>query len=438
MKASLQTLRAILEAACRKYDLDQCDLTVLSNRVDPYRLDTSANHRDGAWAGEQFDRLYPSGKRTHWRGLHYAIIMSKKKILKPDGTAYQNTEEDWLWLSERAGKAARWLGYIPFDRIFDKRNAEPIIHRTASVTPESYLSIGIDVTVPDADDINPTPVARGFSARQGFHFVIFGEKSSLEEVLLPVAEEEHADLYLPTGEISDALVWQIARDAAQDGRPLVVFTVSDCDPAGYQMPVSIGRKLQAFCDLQFPKLRGRWELVTAALTPDQARAEGLPETPLKEGEKRASRWRESFGIEQTEVDALTTPEMIRRGVLRRIMKKVFDRYVDRTLDDRVRQAHNEWNVDAQKALDEQIDQDAVSAIREEAAARLVELQAEIERINEQLELSTTDFELPPIDVTEPEVELDDDRQALLRFGDDWVTATQKLKARKSYGSGGDT
>jgi len=179
-------------------------------------------------------------------------------------------------------------------------------------------------------------------------------------------------------------------------------------------------------------------LVTAALTPDQARAEGLPETPLKEGEKRASRWRESFGIEQTEVDALTTPEMIRRGVLRRIMKKVFDRYVDRTLDDRVRQAHNEWNVDAQKALDEQIDQDAVSAIREEAAARLVELQAEIERINEQLELSTTDFELPPIDVPEPEVELDDDRQALLRFGDDWVTATQKLKARKSYGSGGDT
>ena len=231
---------------------------------------------------------------------------------------------------------------------------------------------------------------------------------------------------------------QTARRDAWWFPPLVVFTVSDCDPAGYQMPVSIGRKLQAFCDLQFPKLRGRWELVTAALTPDQARAEGLPETPLKEGEKRASRWRESFGIEQTEVDALTTPEMIRRGVLRRIMKKVFDRYVDRTLDDRVRQAHNEWNVDAQKALDEQIDQDAVSAIREEAAARLVELQAEIERINEQLELSTTDFELPPIDVPEPEVELDDDRQALLRFGDDWVTATQKLKARKSYGSGGDT
>ena len=180
-----------------------------------------------------------------------------------------------------------------------------------------------------------------------------------------------------------------------------------------------------------------WELVPAALTPKQAQAEDLPETPLKESEKRASRWRESFGIEQTEVDALTTPEMIRRGVLRRIMEEAFDRYVDRTLDDRVRQAHDQWNIDAQKALDEQIDQDAISAIREEAAARLDELQAEIERINEQLELSTSDFELPPIDVPAPEVELDDDRQALLKFDDDWITATQKLKVRKSYGNGED-
>jgi hypothetical protein len=437
VKASLQTLRTILETTCRKYDLDQCDLTVLSSRVDPYRLDTPANHRDGAWAGEQLERFYPRNKQTHWRGLHYSVVMSKKKVLKPDGVAYRNSEEDWLWLSERAGKAARWLGYIKFDRIVDRRNAEPIIHRKASVTPESFLSIGLDIAIPDADDINPTPIARGFSARQAYHFVIFGEKSSLEEVLLPVAEEECADLYLPTGEISDALIWRIARDAAEDGRPLVVFTVSDCDPAGYQMPVSIGRKLQAFCDLQFPKLRGRWELVSAALTPEQARAEGLPETPLKEGEKRASRWRESFDIEQTEVDALTTPEMIRRGVLRRIMKEAFDRYVDRTLDDRVRQAHKKWNADAQAALDEQIDQDAISAIREEAADRLDELQAEIARINEQLELSTTDFELPPIDVPGPEVDLDDGRQALLRFGDDWITATRKLKARKSYGNGDD-
>ena len=35
--------------------------------------------------------------------------------LKPDGSPYTNTEKDWTWLDEKAGKAARWLGYIPFD-----------------------------------------------------------------------------------------------------------------------------------------------------------------------------------------------------------------------------------------------------------------------------------------------------------------------------------
>ena len=83
--------------------------------------------------------------------------------------------------------------------------------------------------------------------------MIFGEKTSLEEVLLPVARAHEADLYLPSGEISDTLIHRIAKDAAEDGRPLVMITVSDCDPAGYQMPVSIGRKLQAFRDLLFPR-----------------------------------------------------------------------------------------------------------------------------------------------------------------------------------------
>jgi hypothetical protein len=118
--------------------------------------------------------------------------------------------------------------------------------------------------------VEPTPYAVGFDVRQAFHFVIFGEKSSLEDVLLPIAQENEADLYLPTGEISDTLVYQIAKDANEDGRPLVLFTAADCDPAGRQMPVSIARKLQAFRDLFFPNLR--FEVVPVALTPEQVRS----------------------------------------------------------------------------------------------------------------------------------------------------------------------
>jgi hypothetical protein len=39
-----------------------------------------------------------------------------------------------------------------------------------------------------------------------------GEKSSLEDVVTPVARQHDADLYLPTGEISDTLIHQIAKD----------------------------------------------------------------------------------------------------------------------------------------------------------------------------------------------------------------------------------
>jgi hypothetical protein len=38
-------------------------------------------------------------------------------VRKPNGDIYRNTDEDWQWLSTVAGKAARWLGYIPFECI---------------------------------------------------------------------------------------------------------------------------------------------------------------------------------------------------------------------------------------------------------------------------------------------------------------------------------
>ena len=68
-------------------------------------------------------------------------------------------------MSEIAGKAARWLGYIPFERITDNRNAEPIIHRKARVEPEAWVSIGLDVDIPDLDDIEPKPGAAGIRTK---------------------------------------------------------------------------------------------------------------------------------------------------------------------------------------------------------------------------------------------------------------------------------
>ena len=420
-------LRSVLETAHEESGYSRGDLTVLSAQVDPYRLDTPSGHRDGKWAAAQLKRAFGKERRTHWRGLHYAIV-ARGNIRKPDGGIYRNTDIDWNWLAGVAGKAARWLGYIPFERITDNRNAEPIIHRKARVAPEAWVSIGLDVDIPDLDDIEPKPGASGFAPRQAFQFVIFGEKGSLEEVLLPLARYYEADLYLPSGEISDSLLHRIAKDAAKDGRPLVVITISDCDPAGHQMPVSIGRKLQALHDLLFPNLK--FEVVPAALTVDQVRDLDLPSTPLKETEKRASRWREAFGVEQTEIDALAT---LRPDDLREIVDGAFDPYFDRTLKARVDTAEQEWLAAAETAMAQQIDDEVLSDLREQAAGRLEELRAEIDRINEQLHLVAADhISLPEIEVPQPEIDDETPRQALVLVDQEWVEATRALITRKSY------
>jgi hypothetical protein len=176
-------LRSVLEVAREKAGCGLGELTVLSAQVDPYRLDTPSGHRDGVWLAKRLNRLVKRGKKIHWRGLHY-VIVSKGDLRKPNGGTYVNTDEDWVWLSTVAGKAARWLNYIPFERIIDNRNAEPIIHHKARVVPEAFVSIGLDVTIPDAGDLEPSPMAVGFEPRQAFHFVIFGEKASLGSELI--------------------------------------------------------------------------------------------------------------------------------------------------------------------------------------------------------------------------------------------------------------
>ena len=421
-------LRSIIEAACKAAGVAQQALTVLAIKNDPYRLDTGTHHRNGRWLAEQLERFYGPTKKAHWRGLYYALIMSKAKIKKPDGTKFSNTDEDWVWLSEKAGKAARWLGYVEFQRIIDRRNNEPIIHRAERV--ESYSEARSDLEdVNFPDDIMPAPAVAGFEVRQAFAFACFGEKSSLDEICLPWAKEHQADLYLGPGETSDTFVDRIARDAVADGRPLVVFALTDCDPSGWQMVISIARKLQAIHDLQFPTLD--WEIVHVGLKPEHVREFDLAEEPIKEGDKRAEDWEEAFGVEQTEIDALTTPEMTERGILRRLLDDAIAPYLDHSLERRVRLAKNKWYRDANAALDAQIDADAVEQVR----SKIEQLQLELDEAKDELREAVEHIELPDVEVPQAEVDidsLDDERQAVIKFGADWVTATKILIARKQY------
>jgi mRNA-degrading endonuclease RelE of RelBE toxin-antitoxin system len=260
------------------------------------------------------------------------------------------------WLQGGAGKAARWLGYIPFEQITDQRNSAPIIRPAKRFDPEPALSVGIDVTI--VEDLEPTPWLDNFGARQPYKLVLFGEKSSLDDVLGPLATPYDADLYLPTGEMSDTLLYNMASTGAADGRPVVVLTFSDADPAGWQMPVSIARKLQALKVGFYPELD--FEVHRVALTPDQVREYGLPSTPLEATEKRADRWRLEMGTEQTEIDALAT---LRPDLFRQLVRTALSQFYDHTLSTRVVDAEEEWRYLAQSYIDEQLSVEQLGQLR---------------------------------------------------------------------------
>jgi hypothetical protein len=114
------------------------------------------------------------------------------------------------------------------------------------------------------------------------------------------------------GNASDTYIYQLAKYAAEDGLPTIILYLSDCDPSGYEMAVTISRKIQAHNHFNFSGLR--IEVRPIALTVEQVKRLGLPSSPLSDKEKRAERWREAWGVEQTEIDALAAlqPDTLRQ------------------------------------------------------------------------------------------------------------------------------
>jgi hypothetical protein len=420
-----QTLdAAIAESNGRKLSLKH--LTVLSEQVDPFRLDKPANHRDGKWLADTAATLGLSD-RIHLRGLHYAILGQKK----PDGSPYTNTEGDWDWLSGEAGKAARWLGYLPFDRVFDNRNAEPVVRIFEKPEPYPFINVGIDIEIPAADDIVPKLGIANFIGTQPYKLVIVGEKSSLDAVLAPIANIFGADLYLPTGNISDTLVYQMAKIGANDGRPMVVLYFADCDPSGWNMGIEVSRKLQAFQVLHFPELD--FEVHRVALTPSQVGEFNLPSTPLKETERRGDKWRAAWGIEQTEIDALAT---LRPELLRQVARDAIVPFYDLELERRVRIARDEWLKRGLAVIRDNLDADRLRRIRDEAAGKLDAMREQIAELNDALRVDVDDFDLPAIEIPLARITLGLVPPPLLDSSWSFAEQCKRLIDSKAYRLGG--
>jgi hypothetical protein len=228
------------------------------------------------------------------------------------------------------------------------------------------------IWIPDLAATLPRLSAIAPRGQQPYRIVMIGEKSSLTEVLAPIAEEVEGELLLPTGEATDTMIAEMAARAAADGRPTQVLYFSDFDPAGWQMPISVSRKLQALRTLHYPNLRIQVHRV--ALTLDQVRQFNLPSTPLKTTERRASRWRETMQHEQTEIDALAA---LRPDDLRQIALDAIAPFYDFSLAARCETARQAWLAGAEAKI---AGHPALAMVHEKIAAGYAEVQAAVDEL----------------------------------------------------------
>jgi hypothetical protein len=269
-------------------------------------------------------------------------------------------------------------------------------------------------------------VVDDFQGSQPYHLVLFGEKSSLKPILGGIATEYQADLYLAKGDISSTRIHDLARDAAEDGRPLIIMYFCDCDPSGWAMPTAVAHKLRALKVEFWPELEFR--CYQAALTPDQVRRYGLPESPVKESEPRGVNWTTMMGVAQTEVDALAT---LQPNLLRQIARDALDPFYDNTLDVRVNNVRARWRQQAQAAVDEGLGDDWQQR-RDEAGDLLDALRDVIRETLDTVRVDADRYlpELPEI----PVAEVDEQLQPMPLTDSNWPLEEhcRRLIARKNY------
>jgi hypothetical protein len=440
-------LAMYLAAEAEDADVRPADLLVLSPSRDPFN-ETKAIRRDAEWLAEQVRRFMPTGQ-VHLRGMYYRIL-SAGDVRLPDGSRFVGTA-DTAQLVEDAGKYSRYLGLVPFDRIVDERAAPPEFYDADGERDDPAATQERAVIVPDhaAAAIASVPEMAALLPRldateveiprQPFRVSMVGEKTSLGAVLRPIAREVHAELLLETGEISEAHAYGIAARGARDGRPLCVLYFGDFDPAGWQMSVSLSRKLQAHIVREFPALNVR--VIRVALTFEQVRLFDLPDSPIKPGEKRAAAWRARWGREQVEIDALAA---LRPDLLDQIARAAVAPYFDATLQQRFDEATalpdelERWlkrqpsYKAAQRAIRtarQQADR-ANAALIQAVADSTAAVRQAVAEADDKPELSAVEIE-PEIDAAEPD-------DAVFDSIDSFTDATRKLqRMKREYMAGAD-
>ena len=307
------------------------DLLALSPPHDPFYVGSSGDLAKAKWIADIYKQM-GDPEECHIRRMHYWIV-GRAIIVKLDGSVYENTEEDWGYLLGASAKA-RYLGLIPMESIVDRRNPEPVIHVRYwddENPKQEFDKIDVqkvaDLIAEQLYCYNPANV-------QAYHLEVWEEKSTMLDKTDPVCRRFGANHQAGLGELSITSVYKLIKRMVNADKPVRVFYISDFDPSGEGMPISVARKIEWFIRTHFPDKDIR--LKPLVLTKEQCQEYELPRTPIKASDKRKQAFEARHGEGATELDAL---EALHPGELARILEEAMTPYHDAEADEAVQDAN---------------------------------------------------------------------------------------------------
>ena len=194
-------------------------LIALSDTCDPFYV-TPARRAAAQWFAEVWRALDPPAG-VHLRRLHYAIVSLPENQRPPklDGTPYQNTEGDWRLLNA-ASVDARALGLVDAARFTDRRAGEPL-HLAGEEDEDREAVVfltGGSIEPPPAEAVafgfyyaprtyampgaSPSVYASPPVLAERCAVEVWAEKSTMNDVLMPLARSRNFTLVTGVGDLS--------------------------------------------------------------------------------------------------------------------------------------------------------------------------------------------------------------------------------------------
>ena len=446
-----------IKAAAKRMNANTPELLVLARQNDPFYCGSPAQVAQAEWFAQLWQRFgYKRG--VHLRRVHYQLLGDDWPT-KHDGTPYENTEGCWGYLCN-AGKYARYLGMIDAHAFEDHRNNEPIIHASHSESDEPALlkPEGVDFSLPSIDsDLEwgiqlaiPEIGVGGYdysAARQPFHLEVWVEKSTMDDVLLPVCERYGINLVTSIGFQSVTSVVDLLRRVYQSQKPARILYISDFDPAGDGMPVAVARQLEYWLDRYAPG--ADIKLQPLVLTREQVLQYNLPPIPIKDSDRRRESFTDRYGVQgATELDAL---EARHPGVLARIVEEAILPYRDKALSARyyltsetaralVAERWAEATQEQQEELEELGDEirqiierytDALSEMNASLQGELAPIARRVRAVRQAIQNLSAGFEVELPEPPAPQAPGQDERAWLFDSQRDWRDQLRVYHARKA-------